>query len=392
MQRVSLNLMIIISKSKGIMENIFLKLIQVLKGIESKEGGKHSLLQIAAHHRVFPHISAQEKELKNYLSENEFKKIASLSKANKNSAIRRLNELRFLLNLFSANHISFIVLKGIPLSVELYGDIGMRPSKDIDILIKKEDSLKVLHLIKDSHSIDCDFYIKYAHHFAIKNKTNKVCTEIHTRLCDNKHLLAGLDPFDNTRIIQILDLSIPVLSYENNLFFLFVHGARHKYFRLMWLADIYNLCSKKEFDLQELLKLSEQYEVTRIVVSSIITCNEVFGSITNMQLLLENHAKKDRKINQIVRMNICTMNSMLVSGLDRQPLFLEIRRKFSDMKHMLLLKDGVKYKFDIWEKNFFAKHNAVILPLPEKLHFLYFFLHPFLCFYRWFNGRYIRKR
>ncbi len=370
------------------MDNIYLPLVKTLLSIQEKHPNM-SLIDLALHHRVLPLIARQNAdELQKYFTEEEIKELYILNEQNKQKTMKRVMELCSLAKLFNENKIEFLVLKGIPLSMELYGDIGIRPSKDIDILIRKEDAQKVIHLLKTTHDIECEYYLKYAHHFHIKNKKNNVQTEVHTRLFDNKYLAPEINPFENKRAVKVLGIDMPVLSYENTLLFLMIHGSVHRYFRLMWLTDIYTIASKEQFDFQKAIHLFGKYKMERILASSLLTCNKIFSNFTYPDIRC--FAQKDKNVEKIIINNLKAIHTPRDVS-KRGSFIFECRKKFSLMYHLLILKNGFKYKFYIYEKNFFAKHNMVTLPLPEKLHFLYIFIHSFLCVYRWANARYLKK-
>ena len=371
------------------MNSLNRSLVNVLLSIKEKHPAV-SLVDIALHHRILPLVAREPEKFFRHLTKEEIEKVKHHSEINRKKTIVRAMELCSLAKLFNENGIDFRVLKGIPLSMELYGDIGMRQSKDIDILVRKEDYSKVILLLKDTHDIDCDSNIKYLHHFSIKNKTSHAHTEVHSRLTELRYFIDSLNLFENKREISIFDVSIPVLSFENHLLFLIAHGAKHAWFRLMWLSDIAAFGTQKYFDLQKFLILAEKHNLSRVVISSFMTCQRVFGIFNDSIEQFEKAAQTDNKIYQLININLNSIYSLDVKGV-RSAFFHELSAKLKELWHWNLLKKDLRFKFYVFEKHFFASHNTVTLPLPDKLHFLYIFLHPFLAFYRWANAKCLSK-
>lgn len=325
------------------------------------------------------------------LSAYDLKELANMRERQKKRSLALAMELKSLVTLFSENNIRFIVLKGLPLSVKLYGDISRRPSKDIDILVKEDDFEKMIAILKPGYEIEKNFFARSHAHLLIKNRFNGNIHEIHLRLLHNKYLFDKFDPFGcKSDIINVLGMKLPVLPSPYDLIYFIIHGAIHSWFRLFWLKDLSEFCSRSNFNMPELLKLSEEYGVTRIVASSLITCNRILAK-PELTQALKSYADKDKHINTLTNLNLSSIKSSIPPNTS-EALKIKAINKYKLLRHCLLLRKDMKYKIVSLLSNFSPSENALTLPLPEKYHFLYLFLHPILACYRWYGAKYLGKK
>ena len=141
--------------------------------------------------------------------------------------------------LFNENQIDSIVLKGPVLAIDLYGDLSLRTSADLDILIPiteldKVDQLLIEMGYEKEDYIDTilnDWTWRH-HHFTYFHSQKGVKCEIHWRL----HPGPGKEPSFNElwsrkRISSLTSYPIYYLGREDLFLFLVAHGARHGWSR-----------------------------------------------------------------------------------------------------------------------------------------------------------------
>ncbi|MBW8869980.1 MAG: nucleotidyltransferase family protein [Acidobacteriales bacterium] len=151
---------------------------------------------------------------------------------------------------FSNSDIRYAVLKGIPLSQQLYGDNSVRQTRDIDLLVAPDDfeTAESILLQAGLKRVEPDreltpqlqkAWFKLRHHFSYVYPKHGITVELHWRLFDN----SDIDP--GPRVLQELEqvevspsISFPVLRRESLLPHLMMHGASHAWCRLKWLSDV----------------------------------------------------------------------------------------------------------------------------------------------------------
>ena len=162
-------------------------------------------------------------------------------------------EMEIICKLFNENQIKSIVLKGPVLAADLYGDLSLRTSSDLDILIpiteldKAEQLLIELGFEKDGEIQPVFNDWKWrSNHFTYFHPQKGVKCEIHWRL----YPLPGKEPsfdelWERRRVSSLTNYPIHYLGREDLFLYLASHGARHGWSRLRWLVDIDKLLKQE---------------------------------------------------------------------------------------------------------------------------------------------------
>ena len=146
------------------------------------------------------------------------------------------------------NQIQIIALKGIYLSEHLYKNIALRQFSDIDLLVKPEDSIKVLNILDNlgyynyQNFEDLPNIVSNKNHFQPRIKDN-VSIEIHVKL---EHKMNIEYVFENKQFISIKNMNFFVLDFHDNLIHLCLHLDKHfKYGKVQFTSyvDITNILS-----------------------------------------------------------------------------------------------------------------------------------------------------
>jgi len=136
----------------------------------------------------------------------------------------------------------------------LYGDLGLRPSTDLDLVVRKEQALRAIDILRGSH-YEPDFPItdkwsgRYVRQFI---ELPFSCSERHTRIDLHwgllDHFLFNPTPeqlWSNPQVVSLDGLLVKTLSVENTLWYLCVHAAKHDWLILQWLVDIAELLRRR---------------------------------------------------------------------------------------------------------------------------------------------------
>lgn len=183
------------------------------------------------------------------------------------------------------------VLKGLPLCMKAYGDLSIRHSKDIDLLVapgyvdRTVDQLEAMGYtrltphsgLSEKQETLWRFHKK---DYAFRHPLTGTEVELHWRLFDNVHLLPERFPFAPLQRIEVSrGVSLPSLSDVEFLLYLCVHGAQHAWFRLKWVADIAALASQlSPQQLNDLMKLGEEMGVAQTVRLALLHSTMLFGT------------------------------------------------------------------------------------------------------------------
>ncbi|GAF65385.1 hypothetical protein BTS2_2283 [Bacillus sp. TS-2] len=341
----------------------------------------NEFLAYAMHHRVYPLLHSKMKERTEPIPEHVRHSIFLDYKQNVFQMLRLSAEMNYINEILVKQKINSLFLKGPVLAEELYGDLSLRTSSDIDLLIPLKDLKTAEKLLIDS-GYEKDDYIQTVlndwrwrhHHVTYFHPTKKIKVELHWRLHPGPGKEQKFEQlWERRRKSQNIGSAIYLLGREDLFLFLTVHGARHGWSRLRWLLDIHYLI-EKELNWKILLELFKTYSNPHIGGQVFILLSQLFHiKITNeMKPFISKKAIKladEALYYQVNRVHLHTI-----------PLPIEVANYHK--MHVVRLRSFKQAALYYLSTLHPFPEDAQTLPLPTSLHFLYFPLRPFLWIWR----------
>ncbi|MGG2938219.1 nucleotidyltransferase family protein [Bacillus pacificus] len=353
-----------------------------------KKGEYHDIdwdhfIELALHHRVYSFIYPKLKEKGwDVIPTHVIQKFYHRFKENTVQMLRLSAEMIRLKELFDQNEIRNLFLKGPILAQELYGDISLRTSCDLDVLVPiqclevAEMLLLELGYVKNDYieSVLNDWKWRH-HHITFFHPAKQIKVEIHWRLHPGPRKEPTFEElWKRKQEILLTNYSIYTLGCEDLFVFLVSHGARHGWSRLRWLVDISQIV-KQNLNWNKIEKLMLKYQVLHLGGQALILMslllemnlnNEMRGLIVSRRS--EELANATRfYTNQTINLHADTLPKEVIVYHRQYLLALMSKRQ----KMLFVMSCLYPYPID-----------AKTLPLPKFLHFLYFPLRPFLCCWR----------
>lgn len=172
-------------------------------------------------------------------------------------SMNRLQALAQVNAAFADAGIRMISMKGPLLAMELYGDPSLRTSRDLDLMVAREDMAAADGILrglgfarKEDPAAATPLRRKY--HSIIELEKHEVyyrgelCLELHWQSSFQTE-----QPFDalwaNREERQLLGRTIAVMGPSDRFPALIIHAAEHGFLRLRWLLDLYELQKKPDF-------------------------------------------------------------------------------------------------------------------------------------------------
>jgi len=327
-------------------------------------------MKLLRHHRVYPLVYDKLKKMN--LSHMPSHIMESLEIQYNHNTYRMLQLSSELCNISKAldeDGIKSIMLKGPLLAKQLYDEINLRTSKDLDILIRLEDverAEKTLHGLGYFPEQKPLNWKRKVHHLSYRHAQQVMQVEIHWRMSPKFGKKQTFDMLWQRRhVVSIANQPMHVLSNEDLLIYLSDHGARHGWFRLRWLVDIDRLL-QHDFNLKELqLAISKHGGLPFIGQAALLSQQILSTNITgNLRRLIDE--KKSQKL----------------ADLALECVITEVDGNSKSMK---------KYKkkiYSLWSFKQKCSHiliriapsedDVALLPLARPFYFLYVPLRPFL--------------
>jgi hypothetical protein len=211
------------------------------------------LLALAEDHGVTGHLAARLRELDaSFIPAETLQALRDRQRAQTFVSLRMTAELFHLLDRFASKAIGALVVKGPVLAVQAYGDPAMRSYGDLDLLVRQRDIRRATELMIAAGyqaavslaSIDSG---KIPGQYLFSKPDAKLLVELHndfTLRYFPRRL--PLEEFFERQIRVRLDAhDAPALCVEDELVLICIHGAKHFWERLIWIADVAALVNRQ---------------------------------------------------------------------------------------------------------------------------------------------------
>lgn len=229
-------------------------------------------IELARHHRVFPTLNLKLQKMKSTDIPTFVTQMFHRDYYRNTLQMLALSgEMEQLAKMFSENGIRSLFLKGPVIAADLYGDVSLRTSCDLDFLIpikdleRAEALLVSLGYVKDDYieSVLNDWKWRH-HHTAFVHPGKAIKVEVHWRLNPAPAKEPKFDDlWERRRQSSLISRPIYYLGREDLFMFLVSHGARHGWSRLRWLLDIKQLVNQK-VDWPKLIRLLRKHQFAHI--------------------------------------------------------------------------------------------------------------------------------
>jgi hypothetical protein len=181
--------------------------------------------------------------------------------------------------------IESLAIKGPTLVMRAYGHLADRDFCDLDILVHPSDfesACLVLHErgYRAEPQATSQRELEPMNHEIFVRCEDGVTVELHWQLTADLQCirmpLAGL--WSRAQTVLVLDRLIPTLGIEDTLLFLCLHGSKHRWYRLKWLADIaYLMRSEEHVDWRALVSRAQEMDCRRLLIVGICLAANVFA-------------------------------------------------------------------------------------------------------------------
>jgi hypothetical protein len=244
------------------------------------------LLQLAQQHCVVALLDQRMKELDHGLVPPEVRdRLRELRRTQTLVALPLSGELFRVLEWFAKAAIEVLVTKGPALAVRCYGDPGMRQYGDLDLVVRDADMRRVTEAMLSLGyqaripltAIDAK---KMPGEYAFRKPGTGLLVEFHTERTFRYHPLPlQIEKlFERRTFVMIDGRHVPALSLEDELVLICVHGAKHFWERLMWVADVAALISRQTPDWDRAVAIAREVGAERILRLGLRLASDLLGA------------------------------------------------------------------------------------------------------------------
>jgi hypothetical protein len=269
------------------------------------------------------------------------------------------------------NGIEVIILKGSLASDILFGDLGLYPTGDIDLLIKPSEIQKASKILLDRGYIIIDNAKKLEHSDYMNYQNGTYSIDLHWNLVEPYFDIPNDFWWTDAGQIMKDNEQLTFLSGERYLLFSICHLFSHGFMtlKLFSLVDAIIRSYKDKIDWKKLINYSEEYEIGRVVFFTVRLLHEILGTEVP-----ERFSKK-----KLGGYKIC--KKLVVDGFFRESTLFFVR-----ISVYLLLLAGPSALLRVTTKAIFPSpaklRSRYGLSEKSKKVYIYYVLNPFLILLR----------
>jgi hypothetical protein len=195
---------------------------------------------------------------------------------------RLLNNAALVLRTLAAHGFDALLLKGLPLLIDIYRDEGARYMEDFDIMVRRQDLQRLVPVLAQLNwkpltpglSFLDILHLRHSDEFS---QPGGLSCDVHWRLLRPPNKLVNEEPlWTAKRPIRIRDVAAYTLSVEHMLLHLFVHGMSwERVPPIRWILDVHLLLQRHQPDWDSLLREANRRGVTLPVAEAMAAYNDI---------------------------------------------------------------------------------------------------------------------
>jgi hypothetical protein len=299
-----------------------------------------ALLRLAEHHGVQPIVARALWNARDVPAEA-LHPLQQNYQSNLHKAFLLSSELARIVQCLSQAGIEFLPYKGLTLAETLYGDIALRQSGDIDLLIHAADLKRVraavaklgytphVKLSQDEE----DAYLKSGYECAFDGALGKNLLEVQWAV-QPRFYAVDLDMeglFRRAQMATVAGVEVKLLSAEDLFLLLALHAAKHVWEKLIWICDLARLSQLPTLDWNWICGQARHLGIERIVRITLELAQKLL--VCSIPSSLERRLSEDRAAGALaeeIEGYLANGKTYKVESLAYFRLMLELRERRID--------------------------------------------------------------
>jgi hypothetical protein len=282
-----------------------------------------------------------------------------------------------LLHVFGKAGVPILFLKGAPLAIFAFGNVGLRSSQDIDLLVSPDALPAAIAALGEAGYRRCNpppdirddmlrLLMPLRKDFGFVHPVSGMAIELHWRLFLNPHAMVGASIVQSSRTVRLsAGAELRALGDEDLFAYLCVHGACHWWNRLQWLADINALLTATDRGIEQLVGAATARGAGRAADQALLLCSRLFATSLPATFL------RNSKNNAIRQWLEATALAAMTSDQgEHEPRDARFGTTLGSLS-TLLLNPSWRYRLAELRVHLINQTDVLTLPLPKRLWFIY---------------------
>jgi hypothetical protein len=232
------------------------------------------LLELAERHRMIPLLHRHLRSAA--LPPEVAARLRARNAEEVHRSLRLAGELRRLLGALSSEGVEALAYKGPPLAVQAYGDLSLRSYVDLDLLVRSDDVPRAMAALAAAgyapalhlSAAQERWFRRVDGDYPLVHPATGLLVELHARVSSLRFCM----PIDTgalmgrSRTVPVGGGEVRTLGDDDLLLVLLVHGAKHRWKRLEWVAAVAALLRAGRGDVATVLARAAKLRARRTVL------------------------------------------------------------------------------------------------------------------------------
>ncbi len=248
----------------------------------------NALFTLADHHGVQSLLQQALQDLSDCIPAEPMRRLNQSQRTQIHKAMLLSGELIRIVDSLSARGIDVIPHKGLALAEMAYGDVALRKTGDLDLLIRPQDLPCVRDAVRELgytphlalSPAEERAYLKSGYEYAFDGEAGPNLLELQWAIQPRFYAvdfdMAGL--FARAVTFHVAGQPMRSLSPSDLLLVLSAHAAKHVWERLLWLCDIARLLHRKDLDWPLIGTQARMLGLVRILRVTMLAAHQLLGA------------------------------------------------------------------------------------------------------------------
>ena len=304
------------------------------------------LFALAERHGVLPLLYQALSATEGVVPAEEMHSLRVTYQTNLHKALFLSREFIRIADCLDAIGVQFLPYKGLALAEAVYGDIALRQSGDIDLLIRQQDLPRIREAVLDlgyaPHAplseAEEQAYLKSGYECAFDSAAGRNLLEvqwaIQPRFYAVDYDMEGL--FNRAVPMAVAGRSVKTPSLEDLFIILSLHAAKHVWGRLVWLCDLAEIINLPALNWSWIGSETAKLGVVRIVRVTLLLAQRLLGA--PIPIAAENSLPQDSRsvvLAEEIERQIVSQSDSNVESFDYFRRMLRLRERTTDRLRFL---------------------------------------------------------
>jgi hypothetical protein len=279
---------------------------------------------------------------------------------------------------FESAQLPVMIVKGAPLALLAYGELGLKDSWDIDVLTSRDAVPAATKLLADFgyesalvglSKDQLAGHLRHSKEAEFHHPETRITVELHWSMVELDTLLQGVDIDAPTQDVAMAGGALRTLAGDQLYAYLCVHGGLHCWSRLKWLADLRALLGDSPpGEIERLHRRAAEFGAERSSSVALLLCNVFLDLPLQADFVAE--LRRDFIVGALCRNALACLS--YGEGAAEHDHFTTARMRTTAAQLFLVpgTRHGLAQLRYLWN----SPVDRIESPLPARLEFLYPFV------------------